>query len=82
MACYQHPDFLVGVSVGGHVIEEIYNILIDHLGRENLKTLITEERYWKAFVEAAELSRLLVCTLPCPTDHNNEGYFLRSHTLL
>lgn len=57
MACPEDPEEIMAKRVGLCFVEEVTDYLTDTLLREDLKRLITEDRYWKAFVEAAELSR-------------------------
>ncbi|XP_038199859.1 apolipoprotein L3-like [Arvicola amphibius] len=47
----------MAVSVTRRIVEEVVDYLTDTLSRVDLERLITEHGVWKAFVDAAELSR-------------------------
>ena len=62
-------------------MKEVTDFLTKALSREDLEHLITEDGAWKAFVKAAELSRLPAwCTQHCPLDHEDEGFPGQAHT--
>ena len=63
-------------------MKEVTDFLTKALSRDDLKLLITEDEAWKAFVEAAELSRLRAwCTQHCPPDHEDEAFWAGIPTL-